>query len=68
MLTRHPVVVVLSMQEHFAINHASKDLSTEFVSFYNSLMLVSSKSCDYLSSSVVEQSCDGYVTVIVFTM
>ena len=29
------------LQEHFAINHASKDLGPEFVAFYKNLMLVS---------------------------
>ena len=56
------------LQEHFAINHASKDLSAEFVSFYNSLMLVSVckiitwLSCDPSWSVLCIQSHDCHVT------
>jgi tyrosine-protein phosphatase non-receptor type 23 len=41
------------LDEHFAINHASKDLSAEFVSFYNSLMLGQAQEC------LVEKSLKG---------
>jgi tyrosine-protein phosphatase non-receptor type 23 len=41
------------LDEHFAINHASKDLSTEFVSFYSSLMLGQAQEC------LVEKSLKG---------